>query len=148
MSDARTRRLLPVRLGILAFGILIIALLAASVGVPAQAKTGGGNVTLTLTCTSSSCSGSWFWREGGISGTLLGSGSIAGTANSTTVETTTQPATADTLNFGVRTSDCGQGLIEYITPGSSVNFTATVPKTDSDRDQFCSGPGSTFTIKS
>ena len=155
MSSTISHRLAPLRLGILTFGALIV-LIAASVSapavVPAQAKTGGGNVTLTLTCTGASCSGSWFWRQGGITGTLLGSGSIAGKANSTTIETTTQPAAADTLNFGVKagsTSGCGRGFIEYITPGSAINFTATVPnKTPGSYGYTCLGGGSTFNMKS
>ena len=155
MSSTISRRLAPLRLGILTFGVLMV-LIAASVSapavVPAQAKTGGGNVTLTLTCTGASCSGSWFWRQGGITGTLLGSGSIAGKADSTTIETTTQPAKADTLNFGLHagtTSGCGQGFIEDITPGSAVNFTATVPnKTPGSYGYTCLGGGSTFNMKS
>ncbi len=155
MSSTISRRFAPVRLLILTLGVLMV-LIAASVSapavVPAHAKTGGGNVTLTLTCTNSPCSGSWFWRQGGITGTLLGSGSIAGKANSTTTEKTTQPAKADTLNFGVHadtTNGCGSGLIEYITPGSAINFTATVP---SSRPGYgggtCLGAGSTFNMQS
>ena len=101
-------------------------------------------------CTNTSCSGSWFWRQGGITGTLLGSGSIAGPADSTTKETTTQPAAADTLNFGVKagsTSGCGRGFIEYITPGSAINFTATVPSR-TGYGTTCSGGGSSFNMKS
>ena len=155
MNSTISRRLAPVRLGILTLGVLMVliaASLSAPAVVPAQAKTGGGNVTLTLTCTGASCSGSWFWRQGGITGTLLGSGSIAGKANSTTIETTTQPAAADTLNFGLHagtTSGCGRGFIEYITPGSAINFTATVPnKTPGSYGYTCLGGGSTFNMQS
>jgi len=155
MNSTIARRLAPVRLLILTLGILmvlIVASVSAPAVVPAHAKTGGGNVTLTLTCTGASCSGSWFWRQGGITGTLLGSGSIAGKANSTTQETTTQPAAADTLNFAVHagsTSGCGRGFIEYITPGSAINFTATVPnKTPGSYGTPCPGAGSSFSIKS
>ena len=155
MISTSSRRLAPLRLGILTFGVLMV-LIAASVSapavVPAHAKSGGGNVTLTLTCTGASCSGSWFWRQGGITGTLLGSGSIAGKANSTTIETTTQPAAADTLTFGVHggsTSGCGRGFTEYFTPGSPINFTATVPsKTPGKYGTPCSGAGSSFNMKS
>ena len=155
MISTISRRFAPLRLLILTLGVLMV-LIAASVSapavVPAHAKTGGGNVTLTLTCTGASCTGSWFWRQGGITGTLLGSGSIAGKANSTTQETTTQPAAADTLNFGLHagtTSGCGQGFIEYITPGSAINFTATVPsKTPGSYGTPCPGADSTFNIKS
>jgi hypothetical protein len=147
-----SRRLPPVKLWILIFGVLIAALLTAPAVVPAHAKSAGGNVTLTLKCTGSSCSGSWFWRQGGITGTLLGSGSIAGNADTTTIETTTQPHAADTLNFGIRAgtaSGCGRGAIEYITPGSAVNFTVTAPSSTGSYGAIkCSGGGSTFNIKS
>jgi hypothetical protein len=151
-----SRRLPPVKLGILIFGVLIAALLTGPAVVPAHAKSAGGsaggNVTLTLTCTGSSCSGSWFWRQGGITGTLLGSGSIAGVADTTTIETTTQSHAADTLNFGIHAgtaSGCGRGAIEYITLGSAVNFTVTAPSSTGSYGAIkCSGGGSTFNIKS
>ena len=153
MSSTISRRLASVRLGILTFGALMV-LIAASVSapavVPAHATTAGRTVALTLTCTGSSCSGSWFWHQGGLTGPLLGSGSIAGRADSTTTGTTTQPAAADTLNFGVHagtTSGCGRGFIEYITPGSAINFTATVPN-KVGYGTTCSGGGSSFNIKS
>jgi hypothetical protein len=165
MSSTISRRLAPVRLGILTFGVLMV-LIAASVSapavvpahattadrtvVPAHATTADRTVALTLKCTNTSCSGSWFWRQGGITGTLLGSGSIAGPANTTTKETTTQPAAADTLNFGVHagsTSGCGRGLIEYFTPGSAINFTATVPSKQPN-GIICLGAGSSFNMKS
>jgi hypothetical protein len=155
MRSTISRRCASVRLRIRTGAVLILliaAALSAPAGVPAQARTGGGNVTLTLTCTGASCSGSWFWRQGGITGTLLGSGSIAGNAHSTTIETTTQPTAADTLNFGLHagtTSGCGQGFIKYITPGSAINFTATVPsKTAGTYDYTCLGGGSTFNMQS
>ena len=154
MNSTMSRRLAPLRLGILTFGILMV-LIAASVStpavVPAHAKTGGGNVTLTLKCTGASCSGSWFWRQGGITGTLLGSGSIAGPEGSTTKGTTTQPAAADTLNFGVGSSPsgCGRGLTEYFTAGSAINFTAKEPsKTPGSYGTPCPGADSTFRIQS
>ena len=153
MSSTSSRRLAPLRLGILTFGVLMV-LIAASVSapavVPAHAKSAGKSVTLTLKCTGASCSGSWFWRQGGITGTLLGSGSITGPADSTTQETTTQPAAADTLNFGVGSGNgCGRGFIEYITPGSAINFTATEPsKTPGSYGTPCPGAGSTFNMKS
>jgi hypothetical protein len=153
MSSTISRRLAPVRLGILTFGVLMV-LTAASVSapavVPAHATTAGRTVALTLKCTKISCSGSWFWHQGGITGPLLGSGSIAGPADTTTKETTTQPAAADTLNFGVHagsTSGCGRGFIEYITLGSAINFTATVPNTQPN-GIICLGGGSSFNIKS
>ena len=153
MNSTISRRLAPVRLGILTLGVLMVliaASLSAPAVVPAQAKTGGGNVTLTLTCTGASCSGSWFWRQGGITGTLLGSGSIAGKANSTTIETTTQPAAADSLTFGVGSSNgCGRGYSEYFTAGSAINFTAKEPiKTPGSYGTPCPGADSTFNIKS
>src|SRR5215471_1472750 len=104
MSSTSSRLFAPVRLGILTFGVLMV-LIAASVSapavVPAHATTADRTVTLTLKCTGASCSGSWFWYQGGFTGTFLGSGSIAGSADSTTKGTTTQPTAADTLNFGV-----------------------------------------------
>jgi hypothetical protein len=130
--------------------VLIAASVSAPAVVPAHAKTADGNVILTLKCTNSSCSGSWFWHQGGLTGPLLGSGSIAGKANTTTQETTTQPAAADTLNFGVHAgsaSGCGRGFIEYFTPGSAINFTATVPS-KVGYGTTCSGGGSSFNMKS
>lgn len=153
MSSTISRRFVPVRLGILTFGVLMVLLAAwvsAPTMVPAHATTADKSVALTLKCTGSSCSGSWFWYQGGLTGTLLGSGSIAGPADSTTKETTTQPAAADTLNFGIRggsTSGCGRGFTEYITPGSAINFTATVPNKQPN-GIICSGGGSTFNMKS
>ena len=153
MSSTISRRVAPLRLGILTVGVLMVllaAMVSAPAVVPAHAKAGGKSVALTLKCTGSSCSGSWFWHQGGITGPLLGSGSIAGPADSTTKETTTQPAAADTLNFGVHggsTSGCGRGFIEYFTPGSAINFTATVPNKQPN-GIICSGGGSSFNIKS
>ena len=155
MNSTISRRLAPVRLGILTLGVLMV-LIAASVSapavVPAHATTADRTVTLTLKCTNTSCSGSWFWRQGGITGTLLGSGSIAGPADTTTKETTTQPAAADTLNFGVKagsTSGCGRGFIEDITAGSAINFTAIVPsKTPGKYGILCAGAGSSFNMQS
>ena len=153
MSSTISRRLAPVRLGILTFGVLMV-LIAASVSapavVPAHATTGDRTVTMTLKCTGHSCSGSVFWYQGGLTGTPLGSASIAGPADTTTKGTTTQPAAADTLNFGVHagsTSGCGRGFIEYITPGSAINFTATVPSR-TGYGTTCSGGGSSFNMKS
>ncbi len=150
MSRAISRRLPPIRLGILTLGALIAALVSPPAVLPGHATTADRTVALTLKCTNTSCSGSWFWRQGGLTGTLLGSGSISGPADSTTTGTTTQPAAADTLNFGVKagsTSGCGRGLIEYITPGSAINFTATVPS-KVGYGTTCSGGGSSFNMKS
>ena len=153
MNSTIARRLAPVRLGILTFGVLMV-LIAASVSapavVPAHATTGDRTVTMTLKCTGASCSGSVFWYQGGLTGTPLGSASIAGSADSTTKGTTTQPAAADTLNFGVGSGNgCGRGLTEYITPGSAINFTATVPsKTPGSYGTPCPGADSSFRIQS
>lgn len=153
MSSTISRRLAPVRLGFLTFGVLMVliaALVSAPAVVPAHAKTADRTVTMTLKCTGSSCSGSVFWYQGGLTGTPLGSASIAGPADSTTKGTTTQPAAADTLTFGVHggsTSGCGRGFIEYFTPGSAINFTATVPNKQPN-GIICLGGGSTFNIKS
>jgi hypothetical protein len=155
MSSTISRRLAPVRLGILTFGVLMV-LIAAAVSapavVPAHATTGDRTVALTLKCTGASCSGSWSWYQGGLTGTYLGSGSIAGPAGSTTKGTTTQPAAADTMTFGVgsgSTSGCGRGFIEYFTPGSAINFTAKEPsKTPGSYGTPCPGAGSTFSMKS
>ena len=153
MSSTISRRLAPVRLGILTFGVLMV-LIAASVSapamVPAHATTGDRTVTMTLKCTGASCSGSVFWYQRGLTGTPLGSASIAGPADTTTKGTTTQPAAADTLTFGVSdgtTSRCGQGFTEYFIPGSPINFTANVPSKQPD-GIICAGAGSTFNIKS
>ncbi len=153
MSSTISRRLAPVRLGIRTFAVLIV-LIAASVSapavVPAHAQTADRSVTMTLKCTDSSCSGSVFWYQGGLTGTPLGSASLAGAADSTTKGTTTQPAAADTLTFGVHggsTSGCGRGFTEYFASGSAINYTATVPNKQPN-GILCAGAGSTFNIKS
>ena len=135
MSSTFSRQLAPVKLGIVTFGVLIAALVSAPAVVPAHATAGDRTVTMTLKCTGHSCSGSVFWYQGGLTGTPLGSASIAGPADTTTKGTTTQPAAADTLTFGVSdgtTSRCGQGFTEYFTPGSAINFTAKVPSKQPD----------------
>ena len=153
MSSTISRRLAPVRLGILTFGVLMV-LIAAWVSAPAvvlaHATTGDRTVTMTLKCTGASCSGSVFWYQGGLTGTPLGSASIAGAADTTTKGTTTQPAAADTLTFGVGSANgCGRGFIEYFTAGSPINFTAKEPsKTPGSYGTACAGAGSTFNIKS
>ena len=150
MTCTISRRLAPIRLGILTFAGLIAALVSAPSVVSAHATTADRTVVLTLTCTNTSCSGSWFWHQGGLTGPLLGSGSIAGPADSTTRETTTQPAAADTVNFGVHagsTSGCGRGFIDYITPGSAINVTATVPS-KVGYGTTCRGGGSSFNMRS
>ncbi len=153
MNSTILRRLAPVRLGILTFGVLMVLIVASASApavVPAHATTAGRTVTMTLKCTGSSCSGSVFWYQGGLTGTPLGSASMSGPADSTTKGTTTQPAAADTLTFGVHggsTSGCGRGFIEYFTPGSAINFTATVPNKQPN-GIICAGAGSTFNIKS
>jgi hypothetical protein len=120
---------------------------------PVPTATGDRTITLTLTCTTNACNGSWFLRAGGISGTLLGSGSMTGNAGTTTVETTTQPAAVDTVNFGVGSGgshSCGSGAIDYITPGSAFNFTAIVPtsRLDYHTPIPCAGAGSSFNLQS
>jgi hypothetical protein len=151
MSSTISRRLAPVRLGILSFGVLMATLMSAPTVVPAHAATGDRTVTMTLKCTGHSCSGSVFFYEGGgTSRTLLGSASMSGATDTTTKGTTTQPAAADSLTFGVSdgtTSRCGQGFTEYFTPGSPINFTAKVPSKQPD-GILCAGAGSTFNIKS
>ena len=152
MRSTISRRLAPVRLRILAFVVIIAASVSAPAVVPAHAATADRTVAMTLTCTGHSCSGSVFWYQGGLTGTPLGSAAIAGAADTTTKGTTTQPAAADTLNFGVHagsTSGCGRGFIEYFTPGSAINFTATVPsKTPGSYGTPCPGAGSSFNMKS
>ena len=150
MSSTLSRRLASVRLRILAFVVLIAASVSAPAVVPAHATTADRTVAMTLTCTGHSCSGSVFWYQGGLTGTPLGSASLAGAADTTTTGTTTQPAAADTLTFGVHggtPSGCGRGFIEYFTPGSPINFTATVPSKQPN-GILCQGAGSTFNIKS
>jgi hypothetical protein len=154
MRHAIARRFPPVRLAILTVGALIAALVAAPAGLAAHGKTAPGNVTLTLTCTNDSCTGSWFWYQGGLTSPALSSGSIAGKADSTTTATTTQPAAADTLDFGVGSAapnGCGRAFIEYFTPGSAINFTASVPSSkpgDYGRSTPCNGAGSSFNMMS
>jgi hypothetical protein len=153
MRSTILRRFAPVRLGILTFGILMV-LIASVAFVPAtHAATGDRTITLTLTCTTSVCNGGWYLRAGGISGTLLGHGSMTGKAGTTTVETTTQRAAVDTVNFAVGSSGvhpCVGGAIDYITPGSAFNFTAIVPA--SHKYDYgvvpCAGAGSSFNMQS
>jgi hypothetical protein len=154
MSSTISCRFAPVRLGIRTFAVLMVliaASLSAPAVVPAHAATGDRTVTLTLKCTGAPCDGSvFFYQGGGTSRTLLGSASMSGPADSTTNGTTTQPAAADSLTFGVSdgtTSRCGQGFTEYFTPGSPINFTAKVPSKQPD-GILCAGAGSTFNIKS
>jgi hypothetical protein len=55
------------------------------------------------------------------------------------------------LNFGIHadsTNGCGAGFIEYITPGSTINVTATVPSSKGGYGTTCSGSGSSFNMKS
>ena len=156
MSSTISRRLAPVRLGILTLGVLMV-LIAASVSAPAvvptHATTGDRTVTMTLKCTGAPCDGSvFFYQGGGTSRTLLGSASMSGPADSTTKGTTTQPAAADSLTFGVgdpSRSGCGQGLAEYFTAGSPINFIAKEPsKTPGSYGTTCPGADSTFRIQS
>lgn len=153
MRSTSSRRVAPVRLGILAFVVLMVPI-AASVSapavVPAHATTGDRTVTMTLKCTGHSCSGSVFWYQGGLTGTPLGSASMSGAADTTTKGTTTQPAAADTLTFGVGSGNgCGRGYTEYFTAGSPINFTAKEPsKTPGSYGTPCPGADSTFNIKS
>src|SRR5215469_7634725 len=153
MNSTSSRRLAPVRLGILTSGVLMV-LIAASVSapavVPAHATTGDRTVTMTLKCTGAPCDGSVFFYQGGLTGTPLGSASIAGAADTTTKGTTTQPAAADTLTFGVGSGNgCGRGYTEYFTAGSPINFTAKEPsKTPGSYGTPCPGADSTFRIQS
>jgi hypothetical protein len=162
MSSTISRRLAPVRLEILTCGVLIAASVSAPAVVaahattadrtvaPAHATAADRTVALTLKCNTISCSGSWAWYQGGLTGTLLGSGSIAGAADATTKGTTTQPAAADTMTFGVHggsTSGCGRGFTEYITPGKAINFTAIVPSKQPN-GIICRGGGSSFNMRS
>jgi hypothetical protein len=124
-----------------------------STPTPTPTATGDRTITLTLTCTTNACNGAWTLRAGGTSGTLLGSGSMTGNAGTTTVETTTQPAAVDTVNFGVGSGgshSCGSGAIDYITPGSAFNFTAIVPSSRLDYHTPipCAGAGSSFNLQS
>ena len=155
MNSTISRRVAPVRLLILIFGVLMV-LIAAAVSapavVPAHATTGDRTVTMTLNCTGAPCDGSvFFYQGGGTSRTLLGSASMSGPADSTTKATTTQPAAADSLTFGVgsSTNGCGRGLSEYFTAGSPINFIAKEPsKTPSSYGTTCPGADSTFRIQS
>ena len=155
MNSTISRRFAPVRLGILICWVLMV-LIAAAVSAPAvvsaHATTGDRTVTMTLKCTGASCSGSVFWYQGGLTGTPLGSASIAGAADTTTKGTTTQPAAADSLTFGVgdpSRSGCGRGYSEYFTAGSAINFIAKEPsKTPGSYGTTCPGADSTFRIQS
>jgi hypothetical protein len=78
---------------------------------------------------------------------------MTGKAGTTPVETTNQPAAVDTVNFAVGSSGihpCVGGAIDYITPGSAINFTATAPSNRRDYHIIipCSGAGSTFNLQS
>ena len=154
MNSTISRRLAPVRLGILTLEVLMVLLAAwvsAPAVVPAHATTGDRTVTMTLKCTGAPCDGSvFFYQGGGTSRTLLGSASMSGPADSTTKGTTTQPAAADSLTFGVGSGNgCGQGLFEYFTAGSPINFIAKEPsKTPGSYGSPCPGADSTFRIQS
>ncbi len=152
MSSTISCRLPLIRLGILIFGVLIAASVSAPAVVPAHAQTGDRTVTMTLKCTGNSCDGSVYFYQGGLTGTPLGSASMSGAADSTTKATTTQPAAADTLTFGVgdpSRNGCGRGFTEYFTAGSPINYTAKEPsKTPGSYGTTCPGAGSTFNIKS
>jgi hypothetical protein len=78
---------------------------------------------------------------------------MTGQAGTTTVKTTTESAAVDTVNFAVGSSgihSCVGGAIDYITPGSAFNFTATVPSSRRDYHTIipCSGAGGTFNMTS
>jgi hypothetical protein len=155
MTHTTSRRFPLVRLGIVTFGVLIAAWLSAPAVVPAHATPAGRTVTLTLKCITTSCSGSWDWFQGqAFASPALGYGSIAGTAGQTTTGTTTQPAKADSLDFGVvagtGTGACWQRFIKYFTAGNAINFTAAVPTSQQGDygSRSCSGAGSTFTMQS
>jgi hypothetical protein len=154
MNATISRRVAPVRLGILICGVLAV-LIAAAVSapavVPAHATTGDRTVTMTLKCTGAPCDGAVYFYQGGVGGTFLGSASMSGPADSTTKATTTQPAAADTLTFGVgsSTNGCGRGYTEYFTAGSPINYTAKEPsKTPGSYGTPCPGADSTFHIQS
>src|SRR5215471_14433527 len=101
MNSTIARRFAPARLLILTLGVLMVLIatwVSAPAVVPAHASTGERTVTMTLKCTGAPCDGSVFFYQGR---TLLGSASMSGPANSTTKETTTQPAAADTVGVGV-----------------------------------------------
>jgi hypothetical protein len=146
-------RLPSIKLGILTLGVLIAAWVTALAVVPTHATTGDRTVTMTLKCTGASCDGSvYFYQGGGTNITLLGSASMSGPADSTTKGTTTQPAAATSLTFGVgdpSRSGCGRGYSEYFTAGSPINFIAKEPsKTPGSYGTPCPGADSTFRIQS
>ena len=152
MSSTISRRVAPLGLGILTFGVLAAALVSAPAGArahatTAHATTGDRTMVLTLKCAGHSCSGSWAFFQGGFGGRLVGSGSIGpGAAGTTTREMTIQPAAADTAQFSVSddtTSGCGQSMNEFFTPGSSIHFKVTVPPKQPN-GILCAGAGSTF----
>ena len=155
MNSTILRRFAPIRLLILTLGVLMV-LIAAAVSAPAvvaaHATTGDRTVSMTLKCTGAPCDGSVFFYQGGLGGTLLSSASMSGPADSTTKGTTTQPAAADSLTFGVgdpSRSGCGRGLSEYFTAGSAINFIAKEPsKTPGSYGTPCPGADSTFRIQS
>ena len=156
MNSTISHRFAPARLGVLICGVLLV-LIAAAVSapavVPAHATTGDRTVTMTLKCTGAPCDGSvYFYSGGGTNITLLSSASMSGPANSTTRATTTQPAAATSLTFGVgdpSRGGCGQGLSEYFTAGSPINFIAKEPsKTPGSYGTPCPGADSTFRIQS
>jgi hypothetical protein len=152
MLRSVSHRLPSVRLGILSLGILVAALVLARAVMPTTAATGDRTVAMTLKCTGASCDGSvYFYQDVGSSRTLLSSASMSGPADSTTKGTTTQPAAADELTFGVGTptNDCGRGFDEYFTPGSPINYIAKEPsRTPGSYGTPCAGVGSTFRIQS
>jgi hypothetical protein len=124
--------------------LIVAALSGVVAAVPAPAMAADLTVNLTLNCTGI-CTGSWHWYQGGTSGTLLSSGSITGTTQSTTV----QPATADTvvmvLEQEAGKEPCGVSQTDSFFPGSPIDFTL---KLKEKADAYHTGCFDTFNMKS
>ena len=128
--------------------LIAAALFGVVAAVPAPAMAAGNTVNLTLDCNTGNCTGSWWWYQGGTSGTLLSSGSISG-ADSTTRGTTVQPATADTIVIGITQpagkEPCGTSQTDSFSPGSHINVTA---KLREHADAYHFGCFDTFSMNS
>jgi hypothetical protein len=128
--------------------LIVAAVFGVVAAVPAPAMAADNTVNLTLDCHSGICTGSWSWYQGGMSGTLLSSGSISG-ADDNTRGTTVQPATADTVIVHITQpagkEPCGTSQTDSFSPGSHINVTATLRE---QANAYHSGCFDTFSMKS
>jgi hypothetical protein len=124
------------RLGTL--GAMLAFLAVPFIGAPSASAYPGFTVSATCSATSSQSrsDAEWGWYQGGISGTLLASGTvtcpdISGNGTSSVTGGGTQPASADTLLFSVNAiiGGCGNTNVKVISfkagSSASVKLSAT-----------------------